>query len=381
MSNRLFYEVKINDRVVKPAPLDLKLTQRIGDNTLLFARLAYPVPHPSKIQLPVHGSRVEVTWGFKPTELNAWFGYVHHNDVEDEPNPGPDQAIVTVRHCFVGTGWVLGQQRYKEWRRTTDSGIALKIAQDNGLSAVVHRTTKVHDYLLQQGVSDMNWLRERAAEAGRRLHVENGVLYFIDPSSLAMARALRPFPAAMDKAHGQPDRIASFKALDGSLIPKAGQQALRGVHGVDHRTGREIHTKSPASLPGPDLEHRHTMIESMEDLLISARSVAVKNEQWLLAEVDLMGNPALLPGNQLQLSGKAIARRLHGPWLITAAEQHLSMLEHNGLGRKDFSATIEVARNTPAAFAPRDRRMPRVDDRCVGGGNKWRSAAMAQVVL
>lgn len=72
-------------------------------------------------------------------------------------------------------------RRTKTWQNVKDSQIAQKIAQANGLKAVVEDSRTVHDYVAQTEQTDMEFLQERARAIGYEVTVKSNTLYFRRP--------------------------------------------------------------------------------------------------------------------------------------------------------------------------------------------------------
>jgi len=68
--------------------------------------------------------------------------------------------------------------RARTFAKTKDSDIAAQIARDHGLSADVKDTEIEHAYVLQDGRSDLDFLRSRAARIGYEVKVEDKKLSF-----------------------------------------------------------------------------------------------------------------------------------------------------------------------------------------------------------
>ncbi|MGD2104961.1 MAG: VgrG-related protein [Anaerolineae bacterium] len=64
----------------------------------------------------------------------------------------------------------------------TDSDIAQRIAQEEGLRAEVDSTRQVHDYVFQNNESNMAFLYARAVQIGYELYVQDSTLHFSAPS-------------------------------------------------------------------------------------------------------------------------------------------------------------------------------------------------------
>src|SRR6267142_1817938 len=94
----------------------------------------------------------------------------------DEKRFVPDfQLVVDGGHAF-DKGTLT--QTYQDVK---DSDLATKIAQRHGLTADVDDSKVVHDYVIQNNLSDYDFLMQRAAIAGFRMYVDDKKLLFKKP--------------------------------------------------------------------------------------------------------------------------------------------------------------------------------------------------------
>ncbi len=73
------------------------------------------------------------------------------------------------------------ESKTKAWLEMTDSDIAQSIAGNVGLSPQVEATTEVFKHVFQNGLSDMEFLQQRAARIGFEVFVRDEKLYFRKP--------------------------------------------------------------------------------------------------------------------------------------------------------------------------------------------------------
>src|SRR5438067_12416603 len=69
----------------------------------------------------------------------------------------------------------------KTYKDVKDSDLASQIARKHGLSADVDDSKVVHDYVIQNNLSDYDFLMQRAALAGYRVYVDDKKLQFKKP--------------------------------------------------------------------------------------------------------------------------------------------------------------------------------------------------------
>lgn len=376
----VWYDVYIGGKELTPPPFSLTFHRELSHHTVVDVKMKFPrsVPVNERPKHPDQGTPVEIRWGMKPGRMRTWYGYVDHT----RAGYAEDTFSETVHYVLVGTGHALEVQRTKDWRNITDSGIAQKIAEDHNLSLVAHRTNRVYEYLMQPGISDLEFLKERGRECGRRVHIENGVLYFIDPSSLAMAKKRQPVREKMDRMRDA-ERLIDVEPLYGTLVPTAGKQAKRQVTGVDIEQNRLLYAKQVPNQPAPDFVARGTQVTSPVDLYQNVDALNIAHEDWFhcLLTLEYDGDVDALPGQLLELSGKAVHEPLHGLWMVSKSTHHLTSYPASGANVRRFDSELQVSRNAPTTFQVRDARIPAIDDRCTRSGGKWRSATQQVILL
>ena len=99
-----------------------------------------------------------------------------------EPNYTGGEQTLTVRGYDLSFGLYRNKHR-RSYVQMTDSDIARRIAQDVGLQADVESTQQVHDYVLQNNQTHVEFLRERSRILGYELLVEKDTLVFRSPPS------------------------------------------------------------------------------------------------------------------------------------------------------------------------------------------------------
>ncbi|MEV4454363.1 hypothetical protein [Microbispora sp. NPDC049633] len=385
MSDRgiLHYEFYIDEQQITPGPLEVVLKPSIANNTVAQVQVLYHGPGQMKkrLTLPKQGTPVRLVWGKKPSQLKTWYGYIAHSEPTGRL-PGGRYGNTIVTHVLVGNSHQLRAEKTRRWEEVTDSGIAKQLASEYGLSLVAHRTSKVYPYLYQHGISDMDWLRERAKASGRQLWIENGTLYFTDPASLALATTSTPVKGLMNRSRNRADNVHDAEPLVGSLVPVAGKQANRQLTGLDIEANEFLYDRSAADEPAPEWVRRNTAITSVSDLYQTSDAVKIENEQWLQAHITLHGEVEAIPGNLFELTGKAVPQTLEGRWLITDATQILRTRDSSGNGQRwGYECEVTVARNREDNLALRDTTMPKVNDACTLAGGRWIARSRREVLL
>jgi len=120
------------------------------------------------------GTKVEVKLGYDNNLTSLIQGEV----TALEPMFNMDEAITFRVHGYDSLHRFRRGKKTKSYLEMKDSQIAQQIASNLGLSAQVVDTQVVHDYILQQNQSDIDFLMERARLIRYELVVEDTTLHF-----------------------------------------------------------------------------------------------------------------------------------------------------------------------------------------------------------
>ena len=211
----------------------------------------------------------------------------------------------------------------KTYAQMTDSDIARQVARQCGLQVQADSTRVVHDYVIQDNQTDMEFLHERARRIGFRIYVEDGTLHF-----------------------GQAPRAGSAPVLEWGInllefqarLTTAQQVTEVIVRGWDPKTKKEIIGRATAPQDTPQVGERDSggnaakkafSIASKE--IVVNRPVATQAEAeamaqsicdelgnaFIQAEGTCTGDPKVQAGAIVELKG--IGRRFSGRYRITRA--------------------------------------------------------------
>ncbi|MFI6512973.1 phage late control D family protein [Streptosporangium sp. NPDC050855] len=377
-------DFKVSGKKVSPPALEVRVEQKVSEHTLMYISLHYPMDGQFVIKPKMYkeNSLVEVRWGWEPDDLHTFFGYIHHADYVSE-SPMRRQNV-QVDYVLVGSGQALSVTRTKDWREMTDSAIAKELARKHQLSIVAHKTKRVHKYVYQDRKTDYAFLQERAAASGRRCWVENGTLYFVDPAAWAAARKATAPEFEIHKSGNKWYHINDFRAWVGDDMPDpTGRKIEHAAYGVDFKTGREIFNTQGDPKARQEVIP-DTRLDSQDELDYTLDGAQITSQDYLSATATLKGSTRLQPGQPIKLKGAAVAERLAGEWVITAATHTLRApvnAPSAGMAKIDFTSHVTLARNAPDTYTYRDQSAPMVDDSAVMAGGKWRSRTMQEVIL
>jgi phage protein D len=210
----------------------------------------------------------------------------------------------------------------KTYVQETDSDIAKKIARDCGLKAQVDSTREVHDYVIQDNQTDMEFLQDRAQRIGYRLYVEEDTLYF------------RPTPETEPQI---PVLEWGKSLLDFRARMTTAQQVTEvTVRGWDPKTKKEIIGRATAPQDTPQVgESRNGGQAARRAFNIDSKEIVVNRAPATQGDADAMaqsvcdeignsfiqaegvstGNPEVKAGAIVELKG--IGQRFSGRYRIT----------------------------------------------------------------
>lgn len=374
-----YVEVFVDGRPLQPPALDLRVEQRLGQHTMMYAHVQYPWQAASNPSMLQEDSLIRVRWGSRPSDLRDWYGYIHSASLDTRMEENSRQ--VKIAYTMIGTGHILNDSRTKVWKEITDSGMATKIAKQFSLASVVHKTKKIYPYLFQHGISDYAWLQERAAMCGRKIWVENGTLFFVDIAAWAAAGAARAPQFDIHKDYARPADHYRFQADMGTDMPQVGRQLNRKLYGVDHKTGRFLERHNRDSDAARTVVLTKPTVDAVDDLTYQLDGHTSAGQEWAGAQADLKGSTRLAPGQPISIKGRAVPQHLRGDWMVVQATHHLTSPQTTKVGYAKFTTHVGLARNERSSYRYSDQTVARLDDKCVSGGGSWRSQSMRQVTL
>src|SRR5207237_6128210 len=123
------------------------------------------------------GTAIEIKLGYVGQLKSVCKAEVQTLEVVLTPD-GPTRLLVA--GFDKGQGFTKGTQT-KTYKDVKDSDLARQIAQRHGLSADVDDSKVVHDYVIQNNLTDYDFLMQRAAIAGFRVYVDDKKLLFKKP--------------------------------------------------------------------------------------------------------------------------------------------------------------------------------------------------------
>ena len=266
--------------------------------------------------------------------------------VELEPDFGAKTHRLTVR-AFDRLHRLSRGRFVRTFQNVTDGDVATKFAKDAGLTPEIDATRQVHEYLLQNNQTNLEFLRQRAAEIGYLCYVLGKKLCF-----KKLAHATPPVPldwgATLSELRVRMTTVSQVNKVSvRGWDPKAKQTIVSEVAKGDGMR------KIGESKSGGDLAKAAFNIDA--GVLVpsgpiraqvgadqAAKAAADRfAERFIEAEGACGGNPAIIAGATVRI--ESVGKRFGGDYFVTAATHRFSTKE-------GYTTQFTVSGQTPASL-------------------------------
>lgn len=207
--------------------------------------------------------------------------------------------------------------------QVSDDDIARKIAGECGLSLQGSGGGEVLPYVLQAGESALTFLQRRAAASGRLLYVDGTKLCFKEPAPDADATTPIELKAHVDLLRFRA-RASTIEQVDKVVVRGWDVQKKDVVTGQSERVGlrpkvgQSTGTTSTWFSMAAGLEqHDVTVATATSAEKMAGGRLLSRASRFVEAEAEAVGNPKLLAGVAVKLSG--VGTRFGGTYYVTAA--------------------------------------------------------------
>ena len=210
------------------------------------------------------------------------------------------------------------------FKRMSDSEIASQIARDRGLRPDVDATRPVHDYVLQNNVTDLEFLQERARRVGFELIVSDKTLIFkrppgnpLDPIDLALNDNLVSFHATLAAS----EQVSEVEVRGWDPIQKRESvgSARRGetTMAIEERSsGGDLAARSFSDSPKLVVVREHLTTKAEADALAQAALNEIA-QAFVQADGEAIGDPRLRAGGEVNVA--SVGDRFSGRYFVTSA--------------------------------------------------------------
>ncbi len=212
--------------------------------------------------------------------------------------------------------------------QSKDSDIVSKIAREAGLSVQADATTQVFPHVFQYGVSDWNFIHERARRNGFEVMVDDGKLYFRKPTSsqsstnLEWGKSMLSFQPRMSLT--KQVNTVKVKGWDPvqkqAILGQASSSSSSPTTGVNGWGGSL--SQSAFSGTAEVLEVRQPVHSQAEANTIAQAILDQINAGFLEAEGTAFGDPALKPGAKVNIT--KVGTKFSGNYVVTTARHTYS---------------------------------------------------------
>jgi uncharacterized protein involved in type VI secretion and phage assembly len=245
-------------------------------------------------------------------------------------------------------------RKTRTFLRQSDSDIAQSVAREAGLRAETEPSGERHDYVIQDGQTDMEFLRARAARIGFRVVVQGKTLRF-EPADQAPAQApaqeygltLRAFRARLSAAV-QPNELhlRSWDAKAKRAIVGKAQQPARPSRIGEARHGGEL-ARSAFGAATVTVTDRPVRSQGEADQLAQALLDELAGD-YLTAEGLCQGEPSIRAGCSVEVKG--VGRRLAGSYFVSASRHeytpdggYVTTFQANGRRASGLLASLDAS--------------------------------------
>ena len=232
------------------------------------------------------------------------------------------QAPIVVRGYDVSHR--LHRGRYnRSFLQETDSDIIKKIAKEVGIKAdkYIEQSGEPHEYVFQENQTNMEFLRERAAQIGFELFIQDREMYFRKPSSkdtlaLQWQKNISSFSTRLTSAEQvSAVEVRSWDYTQKKLIlATAKKESLLTLS--DKESGSSLSTKFDLDRKPPKMTvvDRPVATAKQADKMAQALCDELGGE-FIYADAKAEGNPQIRPGKIVELKG--LGDRFSGKYYIT----------------------------------------------------------------
>ncbi len=232
-------------------------------------------------------------------------------------------------------------KKTKSYLEMQDSDIARQIASDLGLSANVEDTEITHDYLLQNNLSDIDFLMERARRMRYELFIKEGTLHFRKAANNQDKNVSLEFGLTLQSFYPRLSTLSQVSEVVVQGWDAIGKQAITGRAS----RGDEVSKMNGAQLGSSITENaffatKRFIIDKPIFSEGEANQIAKGKfndmiVEFITGEGTAVGNTDILAGKIIGLTG--LGERFSGFYYVTSAKH---IIDPNG-----YSTKFTVERN------------------------------------
>jgi phage protein D len=275
------------------------------------------------------GAPVFISIGINPTRYTSFYGYVSYVSPESITRRGlinnsPFQRATAV--CF-GASYDMSENKHNVWENTSIPLIVEKLANQYKYSYSVPNDYFTWGRLLQNGISDWDFLKQICSSVGYGMHVSGTHINIYDPYTL-LARKL-PYVEMLslrgtnlDLTYA-PGRIMEFSGTFGDVTPD-GDSADYEYTGID-TTGRSVvvhvgteYSTNLGEVVPAGYTHYETVNTGSVEMLTKYAVGRMKKRYPYNAKVVLTGVPDPIPGSIAKVDN--YDSKFDGLWIVKSVK-------------------------------------------------------------
>lgn len=298
------FSVSVGNTTPNGTITEFKLIQEVNKHEIAQITIINAAYSPTLYR---SGVPVKVTYGYTPTALNTFYGYI--NDAK--------QTIVSnkrnVTLTCVGTSYPLNKKVVRVWGNVSGSYIAKTIALEHKLTPYVQQHPYVFPNYTQTNSTfgTLSWLAE---SLGYTTYINGTGLFFYDPATPVLDDYIIP-SFSFPQEHNLFGSLISFKPSIGQIT---GAEAMarrmqRQATGIDLFHKSLIGAQSAVQLDVAfnknytDTPLFNEFVNQPIDSLGEARQALLSADQvnrfWVTAQAQVWGDPRVRQGGYISISG------------------------------------------------------------------------------
>lgn len=306
------------------------------------------------------GTPVHVRYGWGPSRVEDFYGYVNHVE-PPYMRQVYGQSAYYMDVVLVGASYVFKNGFSKIFTDTKASTVVEQLSNSNYFASLVETDDGPWDQLSCPGISGWEFLVELADRLGWLVMCNKSQIRFMSYDR-ALARNSTVVPTFRTKnsaSLSSQETISSFNVLQGETVPNpSGTKALRVVSGVDPRLSKPYTVQNDASglsiigntTTAPIFTAMHTDIVTSDSISAQQQvdSATQSNRFHIQAQAVVNGDPSVTQGIPVILLG--IDSNSDGVWYVEKVIHHLEFMS--------YTMTLTLGRDSHGDSGYRSKQSP-----------------------
>jgi phage protein D len=333
----------------------------------------------------VPGTTVMITYGWKPLQLDVFYGYIDH--IGSSYEKGTPTVTTYNDVVCLGASYAMKDPVVGAWSNTQASSLVASAAATYGLSSLVQNDDYTWPQLSAPGCSAWEFLVSLANKLGYVLACNKTQVRFVSVDE-TLNQYLPTMPTFMTRASAPNvamQSINNFQATTGESFPMPGRAKARVIAGgIDQRTGQVVNVSNSNSITST-LGARRTMpffnqvqsdlvVRDQEEAQAALSGLVQHNRFNNFATASLAGDASVAQGMPIYLTG--INPLDNGVWWVEEAVHRFTYTTYStdvSLGRD--STKDRGLRPISTPYARRSFTAPPT----VLIKNRWRAAHQSAI--